>query len=94
MGRFGRWLDALLLPTQTPHEQAAILISSAPEAAAPIDVITGLYVEERYGRIREGMFDERASLAWQELRPALLRRIVLRNLSRFQQGEPRRGPPP
>ncbi len=94
MGRFGRWLDALLLPTQTPHEQAAILISSAPEAAAPIDVITGLYVEERYGRIREGMFDERASLAWRELRPALLRRILLRNLSRFQQGEPRKGPHP
>ncbi len=94
MGLFGRWLGALLLPAQTPHERAAVLISSAPEAAGPIDAITGLFVEERYGRVREGMFDERASLAWRELRPALLRRILLRNLSRFQQGEPKNEPHP
>jgi transglutaminase-like putative cysteine protease len=94
MGLFGRWLGAPLVPVQTPHERAAVLIGSAPEAAAPIDVITGLYVEERYGRVREGMFDERAGLAWRELRPALLRRILLRSLSRFQQRGPGKEPPP
>ena len=94
MGLFGRWLGAPLVPAQTPHERAAVLIGSAPEAAAPIDVITGLYVEERYGRVREGMFDARAGLAWRELRPALLRRILLRSLSRFQQRGPGKEPPP
>jgi transglutaminase-like putative cysteine protease len=84
MSRFGRWLRVQLLPSQTPYERAALLTAAAPKATAPIDVITDLYVEERFGQDREGTFDERAVRAWRELWPALLQESVLRYLARFQ----------
>jgi transglutaminase-like putative cysteine protease len=87
MSRFGRWLGVQLLPTQTPFERAATLTAAAPEAAAPIAVVTDLYVEERFSRIDEGLFDEPANRAWDELWPALLKRSLLTALSRFQRAE-------
>ncbi len=84
MNRFAEWLGVQLRPSQTPYERAAVLIGAAPDAAAPIDVVTDLYVEERFGRVEEGLFDEQAMRAWRELRPELLKRSVLRTLSRFQ----------
>ena len=61
-----------------------MLITVAPDGAAPIDVITDLYVEERFSQVREGTFDERAVSAWRELRPHLLRNSFLHGLKRFQ----------
>lgn len=84
MSRFGRWLGVKLLPTQTPYERARVLTTAAPEAAAPIDVITGLYVEECFRQVPAGRFDHQASRAWNELWPALLKKSLLNALSRFQ----------
>jgi transglutaminase-like putative cysteine protease len=87
MSRFGRWLGVRLLPTQTPFERAVALTTAAPEAAAPIAVVTNLYVEERFSPIAEGLFDEQANRAWDELWPALLKRSLLAALARFQRAE-------
>jgi transglutaminase-like putative cysteine protease len=87
MGRFGRWLGVRLVPTQTPFERATALAAAAPEAAAPIDVLTSLYVEERFGQVEEGQFDERANHAWNELWPTLLKSSFLHQLARFQRDE-------
>lgn len=84
MGRFGRWLGVRFRLAQTPFERAAALSSAAPEAAAPIAVVTDLYVEERFSRTAEGLFDEQANRAWGELWPALLKRSVLHALERYQ----------
>ena len=84
MGGFARWLGVQLWPAQTPHERAAVLITAAPESAAPIDVITDLYVEERFSPLKEGTFDDRATTAWHELRPMLLRHSLLHALARLQ----------
>jgi transglutaminase-like putative cysteine protease/Ca2+/Na+ antiporter len=87
MSRFGRWLGVQLLPTQTPFERAVSLATAAPEAAAPIAVVTDLYVEERFSRVDEGLFDEQANRAWDELWPTLLKRSLLAALARFQRAE-------
>jgi transglutaminase-like putative cysteine protease len=85
MSRFAKWIGVLFAPSQTPYERAAVLSSATPEGASPIAVITDLYVEERFGRVREGTFDERAAVAWLELRSVLFRRSLLHALSRVQQ---------
>jgi len=90
MCRFARWLGVQLLPTQTPHERAGVLVAAVSEAAAPIDVITDMYVEERFGLAREGIYDERAGHAWRELWPTLLQKSLLRYLARFQRDEAER----
>ena len=87
MSRFGRWLGVKLVPTQTPFERATALATAAPEAAAPIDVITSLYVEERFGQVEEGQFDQQANRAWGELWPTLLKNSLLHLLARFQKDD-------
>jgi len=84
MNRFARWLGVQLLPSQTPHERAAVLVTAAPEAQPPIDVITDLYVEERFGQVENGRYDERAANAWRELWPSLAKHGALHALSRVQ----------
>ena len=84
MSRFGRWLGVELLLSQTPHERAVVLVTAAPDAQPPIDVITDLYVEERFGRVEDGRFDEQATRAWRELWPPLAKRGALNTLSRLQ----------
>ena len=73
-----------MLPSQTPHERAAMLMVAVPDAAAPIDVITDLYVEERFGQVDEGKFDMQANRAWTELWPVMAKRSLIHFLSRFQ----------
>jgi transglutaminase-like putative cysteine protease len=92
MNRFARWLGVQLLPSQTPHERAAVLVTAAPDARPPIEVITDLYVEERFGQVENGRFDEQAARAWRELWPALAKRGALNRFSRLQR--PRRTKPP
>ncbi len=87
MGRFSRWLGVKLVPTQTPFERATALAAAAPEAAAPIEVLTSLYVEERFGQVEEGQFDQRANHVWSKLWPALLKSSFFHQLSRFQRDE-------
>jgi hypothetical protein len=87
MGRFSRWLGVKLVPTQTPFERATALAVAAPEAAAPIEVLTSLYVEERFGQVEEGQFDQRANHVWSKLWPTLLKSSFFHQLSRFQRGE-------
>jgi hypothetical protein len=80
-----------LLPSQTPYERAAVLVTAAPEARPPIEVITDLYVEERFGQVENGRFDQQAARAWRELWPSLARRSALNAFSRLQR--PRRRKP-
>ena len=88
MSRLAQWIGAQLLPTQTPYERATVLGNTAPDGAASIDVITDLYVEERFGQVTEGTYAERATTAWRELLPSMLRRGLLNTLSRFQRKKP------
>jgi transglutaminase-like putative cysteine protease len=84
MSRFARWLGVQLLPSQTPHERAAVLVSAAPDARPPIEVITDLYVEERFGQVENGRFDQQAARAWRELWPSLAKRSALNAFSRLR----------
>ncbi|MCB0233124.1 MAG: DUF4129 domain-containing protein, partial [Anaerolineae bacterium] len=50
-GKLVQWAQRLklpLLPSQTPHEQAALLAGITPEGRAAIMSITDLYVEDLY----------------------------------------------
>lgn len=84
MNGFARWLGVHLLPSQTPHERAAVLMAVVPDAVAPIDVITDLYVEERFGQVDAGKFDFQANRAWSELWPQMIKQSLIHVLSRFQ----------
>jgi transglutaminase-like putative cysteine protease len=66
-----------LLPSQTPHEQAATLVAVVPEGRAAIQSITDLYVEDLYSPHEpDHRQSEQALLAWSDLQP-LLRRAWL-----------------
>lgn len=75
-----QWAQRLhlpLLPSQTPHEQAASLGGVVPEGQAAIQSITDLYVEELYSPHEpDQRRSEQALLAWGDLQPMLRRAWV------------------
>jgi hypothetical protein len=84
MSRFARWLGVRLLPSQTPHERAVVLVTAAPDSRPPIEAITDLYVEERFGQVDNGRFDDQSAQAWRKLWPSLVKRGALNTLARIQ----------
>jgi transglutaminase-like putative cysteine protease len=82
MLRLSGWAGANLHPSQTPHENAAVLGRIIPEGERPAQRIAGLYTEERYGRRVAGDSEQAAAnQAWHELRPRLIRKTLLRRLT-------------
>ncbi|MCC7352681.1 MAG: transglutaminase domain-containing protein [Anaerolineae bacterium] len=77
LARWSNWLGMNWRPHYTPHENATVLVKAAPEAAAPVNRITGLYVQQRWSSQPPSQADAVvAANAWERLRPALLRRLV------------------
>lgn len=93
-GKLVSWAQRLRLPiqpSQTPHEQAALLARIAPEGRSAIMSITELYVEDLYSPYE---IDERKALdaasTWDGLQ-GLFRRLWLRgrlNLPRLRRTPP------
>jgi transglutaminase-like putative cysteine protease len=83
MLRLASWAGADVRVTQTPSEHASALARMVPEGERPAQRITGFYTRERYGH---KTVDETqqiiANRAWQELRPRLIRRSLIRLLTR------------
>jgi hypothetical protein len=79
-GRLVQWAERLrlpLLPSQTPHEHAAVLYRAVPEGRAAITSITDLYVHEQYSpRPASERQAEDAVSAWTGLQPLLRRHWI------------------
>ena len=89
-GRLVQWAQRFRLPllsSQTPNEQAALLIRAVPEGRPAIQSITELYMQDLYSSTGP---DERTSQdavsAWGALQP-LLRRAWLRSRLRRISGK-------
>ncbi len=75
--QWAQWLRLPLLPSQTPNEQASVLVAVVPEGQAAIQSITDLYVEDLYSpHGPDQRKSEQALQAWGGLQP-LLRRAWL-----------------
>ncbi|PJF44763.1 MAG: hypothetical protein CUN55_02290 [Phototrophicales bacterium] len=76
--RYAEWLGIRLSDKQTPYERRKVLTQKVPEGEKPIDTITILYNQNRFGRpLAEPLqiqADELSKEAWQEARYAFLRR--------------------
>ena len=76
--RWAQWLRLPVHPSQTPHEQAAVISGAAPEGRSAIESIANLYVEELYSpRQPDPAKAQQAWVAWNGLQP-LLRRAWVR----------------
>ncbi|HSN76700.1 MAG TPA: transglutaminase domain-containing protein, partial [Anaerolineae bacterium] len=79
-GRLLQWAQRLRLPllsSQTPNEQAAVLVAAVPEGRTAIQSIADLYVEDLYSPHGPSASKaEQALLGWGALQP-LLRRTWL-----------------
>jgi transglutaminase-like putative cysteine protease len=76
MVAYAPWLGCPCPSHQTPYEHATALGQALPAGREQINLITELYVLERFAS-RPG--DSKiASQAWSEIRPQLLRRILVR----------------
>ncbi len=83
LGGWARWLGIVWRPTQTPYEQADLLVMEVPEGQEPVRNLTRQYVRKRFSpqrNVEEG-FDPTAE--WRLLRPVLLRRSASRLLDRL-----------
>jgi transglutaminase-like putative cysteine protease len=76
-GRLVQWASRLrlpLMPSQTPHEHAAVMYGAVPEGRNAITSITDLYVREQYSPYDpEERETEDAWQSWQVLQPTLRR---------------------
>jgi hypothetical protein len=76
-GRLLRWAHRLrlpLLPSQTPHEHAAVISGAVPDGQSAILSITDLYVREQYSsRLPQEWEAQEAVTAWDGLQPRLRR---------------------
>jgi hypothetical protein len=83
LGGWARWLGITWRPTQTPYEQADLLVSAVPEGQAPVRNLTRQYVRKQFSpqrNVEEG-FDP--TQEWKSLRPVLLRHSAARFLDRL-----------
>ena len=77
LGIYGKWLGIRLTPEDTPEERRRELAKNVPDGKKPINDITYLYVENRFGppRPKDKPADEtEAKHAWSEARLAFIRR--------------------
>ena len=81
-GRLVQWAQRFRLPllsSQTPNEQAALLIRAVPEGRPAIESIAELYMQDLYSPTGpDDRTSQDAVSAWGELQP-LLRRAWLRS---------------
>ncbi len=83
MLRLASWAGARVRLSQTPYEHASALGKVVPEGERPAQSIARLYARERYGHKATGDREQAtANQAWQELRPRLVRKTILRRLPR------------
>ena len=92
-GRLVQWAQRFRLPllsSQTPNEQAALLIRAVPEGRPAIQSITELYMQDLYSPTGpDDRTSQDAVSAWGDLQP-LLRRAWLRSrLQRIGAHRPR-----
>jgi len=82
MVRLAAWLGVTQLPWQTPYEYATVLKQHLPAVQSEINTITTEYVQQTFGNTETtAVISSPASqLAWQQLRPEMLKTIVKRFL--------------
>ncbi len=82
-----QWANRLglrLLPSQTPNEHAAVIVSAVPEGRPAIVRITDLYVHERYSpELPDETQAQDALMAWTTLQPSLRRHWLQQRLGPF-----------
>jgi hypothetical protein len=94
-GRLLHWARRLrlpLLPSQTPNEQAALLVRAVPEGGSAIQSITELYVQDLYSPAGPDEQVSRQAMAdWGGLQPVLRRAWLRSRLHPFSGWRPRSG---
>lgn len=81
MVRYARWLGIELKPSQTPYECAAEVSRVVEDGAGDARLIANLYVQQRYSKEHESVFEElSAEDAWRRLRQVMRVHLLIRFL--------------
>jgi transglutaminase-like putative cysteine protease len=80
MVRLARWMGAALRPWQTPYEHAALLQNRLPHCRHDVEIITAAYVRQTFGPAAAKSASYETGLAWQRLRPEMLKAAIKRRL--------------
>jgi transglutaminase-like putative cysteine protease len=81
MVRLASWIGLRIRPWQTPYEHSASLQQALPEQSNTVQTITREYVYYAYsGRRQEQGQGTEATLAWYQLRTAMLRQAIKQRL--------------
>ena len=81
MVRLASWIGLKIRPWQTPYEHSASLQQALPEQRNTVQTITREYVYYAYsGHPQEPGHGTEATLAWYQLRIAMLRQAIKQRL--------------
>lgn len=83
LGGWARWLGITWRPTQTPYEQADLLVSAVPDGQAPVRNLTRQYVRKQFSPERNAEEGFDPTQEWRSLRPVLLRHSASKFLDRL-----------
>lgn len=86
IGSYASWLGIRLSNLQTPTERKDVVTQAVPEGEQPVDTITVLYSQNRFGRPLQDQYQAEADIvaqeAWGSARKAFLRRKFGRRQSK------------
>jgi transglutaminase-like putative cysteine protease len=85
LGDWSQWLGIPWRVTQTPYEQADSLVAAVPEGQQPVRSLTRQYVLRQFSPTKAGENDFDPHREWRQLRPLLLKKKIVRSLSRNRQ---------
>jgi hypothetical protein len=88
MIRFARWMGAGIRPWQTPYEHGRVIKHRLPQYQQDVDTITNEYVHQTFGKgapnrrnvVVQTAITYESSLAWQRLRPEMIKSAIKRRL--------------
>ncbi|WP_420641402.1 transglutaminase-like domain-containing protein [Candidatus Leptofilum sp.] len=78
------WLGLSARETNTPYEQAEILVTAVPEGKEPIRTLTRQFVIKQFSAAKEFDLGFNARLQWKKLRPILIRQTLAKKLQNFR----------
>jgi len=82
LGDWARWLGIPWRATQTPYEQADLLVTVVPEGRQPVRNLTRQYVLQQFGPSKAGDENFDSLQEWKQLRPLLIKRRLANIINR------------
>jgi hypothetical protein len=78
------WLGLTTRETQTPYEQAEVLVTAVPEGKEPIRTLTKQFVLKQFSPAKTYEDGFNPMTQWQQLRPILIRQTLAKKLDNLR----------